>query len=79
MHCFSIDMILTEAILATAHSKINVYYQVWRSRRRARELGINLDEMRMARELRISHPRPEPLLQPTEAPISPEKVSNPYI
>ncbi|XP_042886665.1 F-box/WD repeat-containing protein 5-like [Penaeus japonicus] len=48
--------------------------KVWRSRRRARELGINLDEMRMARELRISHPRPEPLLQPTEAPISPEKL-----
>ncbi|ROT80973.1 hypothetical protein C7M84_000294 [Penaeus vannamei] len=47
--------------------------KVWRSRRRARELGVNLDEVRMARELRISHPRPDQPLQPAEAPISPEK------
>ncbi|XP_047474883.1 F-box/WD repeat-containing protein 5-like isoform X1 [Penaeus chinensis] len=48
--------------------------KVWRSRRRARELGVKLDEVRMARELRISHPRPEQPPQPAEAPISPDKL-----
>ncbi|XP_042211145.1 F-box/WD repeat-containing protein 5-like [Homarus americanus] len=34
--------------------------KVWRSRRRARSLGINLKEVEMAKELRIKHPRPDP-------------------
>lgn len=63
---------------ATSHAKMDMHHQVWRSRRRARELGVNLDEVRMARELRISHPRPDQPLQPAEAPISPEKVSSPH-
>ncbi|XP_045614930.1 F-box/WD repeat-containing protein 5 isoform X2 [Procambarus clarkii] len=33
--------------------------KVWRSRRRARSLGINLKNIEMAKELRIKHPRPE--------------------
>nr|XP_053630692.1 F-box/WD repeat-containing protein 5-like isoform X3 [Cherax quadricarinatus] len=35
--------------------------KVWRSRRRARALGINLKEITLAKELRIKHARPDPV------------------
>ncbi|XP_071538721.1 F-box/WD repeat-containing protein 5 isoform X1 [Panulirus ornatus] len=44
--------------------------KVWRSRRRARELGVNMKEVEMAKELRLKHPRPQPQPPVVETPSS---------